>query len=276
MAEPETLVTGADLQDIEALLAASMEHEVDGVGYQVLPKGYEIVVPDVEKHLLHPYRPKGTATFSEVASFVEYVAAHKGSGTAVWANSSTHELAAILDGHAPAHVIENERAGWGQHRASFKMRYTTSWTAWMGFTGAWQLQEDFANFLEERIGDIADPPGAALFEIVRTLRVRVNAIWENIINTAHDGVQFRWQEEVNTGDVTMPEQLALVLTPFDGGAPVLIKARLRYTKPDSHGKVKFRFVLGEESQRVIDEAFDDICKTVLAGTAVPLYRGGFV
>ncbi len=271
------LVHGRDLRDIESLMAAATAHEIDGVAVNVVPHGWEAQVVDVEKHLLHPYRRKGTATMSEVESFIAYVSAHKEPGTAVWADSNAHILTARLNGHSPSEISDDDGllAGWGDHKAVFAMRFSPAWTAWTGFDNRQMDQVSFANFLEERISEIADPPGADLFEVVRTLRVHVNATWENIINTQHNGVQFRWSEDVNTGDVTLPEKLALVLSPFDGGSLVQLEAKLRFTKPDSNGRVKFHYVLGEETRRILDELFGDICQAVLAGTGVPVYRGTF-
>lgn len=262
-------LNSADLSDVEALLTAAMEHEIDGVAFQVLPEGYKVVVPDLEKHAAAPYRKRGRATFTELDSFIAYLRTHRIDGSEVFATSNDHCLLARINGHS------NLEPGWGDHQALFSMRFTPSWTAWTGFANNNLSQIDFANFLEDRIGDIAEPPGADLFEMIRALRIHVNATWENVVNTQHNGVQFRWTEDVSTGDVVLPEKLSLVLAPFDGADPVEVVAKLRFKKPDAQGRVYFFFVLGEEVRRILDEAFAGICQRVGDETGVPVYRGSF-
>ena len=183
-----------DYEDIEALqLVAHSEGWI-----------HELV--DNERFLAHPRRKRGTVTLRDGMSFAQYVNAQKTPETMIFADGI--KLTAIFNHHEPSSTL-SELAGWNDHRAEFEMKFTPSWTAWTGFDDHWQTQQDFAEFLEERIPDIADPPGADLLEIVRTLRMKVETHWENVIVLQNDAVQMKWVDEVSTGDVKIPENITL-------------------------------------------------------------------
>lgn len=242
--------------------------EVNGVSVIRTADGYEVV--DTEKYEATPRRKKGTATFRDAASFKAYIDRHAdASETVIFRDPESHTFECIFDHHAG---VALDIAGWGDHRAKLELRYTPSWTAWTGFAGRWLGQQEFAEFLEARIGDIAFPDGAQLLEIVRTLRIKLEVLWQNTVVLQNNTVQLTWQEEMTTGNVIVPEDFTLVLRPFDGAENGTVDAKLRFTKPDSTGKVKFKFDLGESARTALDFALEGIAAD-LAKLDVPVFTG---
>lgn len=272
----------ANLRDLEALITAQFDMDIDGVKLAVIPAGYQIVVPEIEKRLAAPKRKKGRAELDDLDSFIGYVDSQKGPGTAIWANASTVSLTARLNGHG-------ESAGWGDHIAEWAIKFSRQWQAWQLTDRQQFSQAEFADFLEARVGEIADPPGANLHEVIRAFRVHVNATWENRISNVHNGVNLQWKEDVDTGTIVFPEKLQIVLTPFEGAASVLpasniglapgqvfFSARLSFTKPDSNGRVKFAYDLDETVLQIVEEAFNAVRGIIAAKLPdVPVYSGSF-
>lgn len=256
---------------------------IDGVeGLQLVAHSdewkHELI--DVERFAPSPRRKQGHVTLRDGMSFVQYVLAQKTPSTVIFADAN--KLTAIFNHHEPNRQTPDETimpdltAGWNDQRADFEMKFTPSWTAWTGFDDTWLGQKDFAEFLEERIPDIAEPAGADLLEIVRTLQIKVETNWQNVITLQHDGVRMTFTDDVSTGDLIVPDQIKLVLTPFDGSQPVGITARIRFSKPDGNGRVKFMFRLGEIVQQTLDDALEQIAKTVTESTGVQVLMGRLV
>ncbi len=60
---------------------------------------------------------------------------------------------------------------------------------------------------------------------------------------------------------------------FDGGENVVLDAKLRFSKPDSAGKVKFKFDLSENARAVLDGAINKITEQLSGETGVPVFKG---
>ena len=248
---------------------ASLPDTVNGVCIIRTGDGYEVV--DTEKYEASPRRKRGKATFRDRDSFAAYITRHSDSKSVIFVDPEAHTFECIFD-HHEAGELDPSEAGWGEHRALLELRFTPSWTAWQSLNGWWIGQQDFAEFLELRIPDINHPDGAALLEIVRTLRIKLETNWSNTVVLQNNTVQMTWTEDMTTGNVVVPEDFTLVMRPFDGGDNEVLTAKLRFTKPDAQGKVKFKFDLGENLRAVLDAAVDKIAAS-LDETGVPVFKG---
>lgn len=270
------------VESIQSLALAGQKVEIDGITVLTLPDGYHAVIPDVEKFKAYPDRKRGKATFLEIADFARYVERHRTPGTEIYASQLPPAFTAYLDGNAA------EAAGWSEFQATWSLKMSREWKAWDHPTG-WFEQVAFADFLEARMGEIADPPGGELHTVIRAFKVNVNAVWENTVSKVHNGTNLVFREEVNTGNVVFPDHLIVVLKPFDGAEKILpasdigleagkvmFRADLKFTKPDASGKVKFGYALGEDFLK-IQEDIDVALRAHLATelTGVPIFRGSY-
>lgn len=257
--------------DIVARAAGAQEH--NEVPFVVVPEGHRIEVVDVERFQDQPNRKRGRLVFHDIDSFIHYVSKHKNPQTLALVDLTRASIAAVLNHHGPA----RNDAGWGDHQARYDPRWTPAWTAWTGFDDKWQTQSDFAEFLEERIGDIAVPDGAQLLEVVKNLRMNLNVRFDSS-KVLHNGtVQLTYHEDLESGggakgDLKVPEYFTLLLKPFDDAEPVTIEARLRITPPRD-GEVRFMFKLGERVREVKDEQIAAMVQRVEEATDLVVLNG---
>lgn len=270
----------------------------DGTPTQVLitPQGLksQSVKPFLDEYRTAPERRRGTATLTDLPSFIAHVNRFKDEDSALFANADPQKpgLVAVLDYH---------RAGadgaprFGQHRASYAFPLSDEWKAWFQANGLKMTQGDFAAFLEDRIGDIAAPPvdgeeatpaaklaqllggkfasPQRLMDLSRGLSVRVDEKVAQVANlqTGEANIQFTTQHSDENGQPLKVPSLFLVTIPvFKSGAPYQLAVRLRYRV--SHGSVSWFFEL-HRPDRVFEHAFNEACEKAGNETGLPLYQG---
>lgn len=219
-----------------------------------------------------PVRKTGQVTLTEAVSFAAYVNDHKVEAhTEVWADRDHGRLVAVLNGHAR----RDPAAGWGDHRATLELRFTPAWKAWTAINGRQLPQAEFADFLEDNLPDVVEPDGAALLEVATSIQATVGAVVKSAIRTDNGEVQVRYEEQVEgkagrAGDLTIPTRIALRLTPFEGGEPYRVEARLRWRA--GNGSLTLGVVL-DRPDDVVRAAFGDLVELVEAETDLVVLHG---
>ncbi len=254
---------------------AMKAQELNGVPYVTLPAGHTIAIPDTEKYEPNPRRKRGEAVLREAASFKAYVIRHATDASVIFADIDRLTFHAILDHHEPADQESPvvSAAGWGDHTATLQLTKTRQWIAWMSLNQRVLSQEQFADFIDERITEIAEPEGAKLAEMVRNLHIRLDTTWENVINPYDDTVKLVWKEEMKTGTVEVPRQLQLVMAPLEGTKAVTITAKLKINKPNAQGKVGFVISFGDEARQALELEFAAALGEIAEATKVPVFQG---
>lgn len=219
-----------------------------------------------------PVRKTGQVILTEAVSFAAYVNDHKVEAhTEVWADRDHGRLVAVLNGHAR----RDRAAGWGDHRATLALRFTPAWKAWTAINGRQLPQAEFADFLEDNLPDVVEPDGAALLEVATSIQATVGAVVKSAIRTDNGEVQVRYEEQVEgkagrAGDLTIPTRIALRLTPFEGGEPYRVEARLRWRA--GNGSLTLGVVL-DRPDDVVRAAFGDLVELVEAETDLVVLHG---
>lgn len=215
-----------------------------------VPAGYSIETIDMEPYSPHPRRATGRFQFTRVQSFMEYIGAldavHALPGARRVFAAETGAMTCYFDAHGTD-------PGWHEHVAEFTPTETPSWKAWAAASGRWFAQAEFAEFLEDRITEIARPDGATLHTIATTLKVKTNIDFQSGISIHSGQVQLVYQEQMDAGagakgDIAIPETLTLVLTPYEGGKAYEAQARFRFRA--LAGKATFQYHLGDEISRI--------------------------
>ncbi len=245
----------------------------DGVWGVVLAGDARHDLIDVEPHLAHPRRKRGTISVDRPVSLAAYVNAHSGPGTALYADQRRLRVVAVLNDHVPEGDVSCP--GFGDYRAVLDLLPTPEWTAWRTASGKWMGQEDFADFVEEHVDDVVTPPGADLLELARTFEATKGAQFRSAVRLDSGQRQLTYSETIDaragqSGQVVIPERFTLGLAPFDGVDAYRIEARLRYRIGE--GALRLAFVL-DHADRVQRCAFDDVVQTVEADTARPVFFG---
>ena len=240
-----------------ALRAAVASHSAEaawgtvGLPFVVVPEGY--AVKSLEHLLDRPARRKADAHFTEGASFSRYVNDFGGEQTLVLASLEERRVTALLDYHAAGPEGD---ASWCGLRATLSLRLGPEWTAWTGGHNKPLTQLAFAEFLEEHAEQIVQPDAAAVLEVAKHLEAVKTVRFERGVSLGNGAVQLTYHEEIQgkgRGQVEVPEEFKLALTPFVHGAKsYAVRARLRYRIEDD--RLTFRYVL-HQPERILEDAF---------------------
>lgn len=141
----------------------------------------------------------------------------------LWADIDQRRITAILDGNN----------GLREHTATLQLRLSREWTEWANADGKLLKQAEFAQFLEDHISTIGHPAGGVLLDVAQTLQATTSTQFKQQAILANGQRQFRWEETVEaragqSGELQIPNELVLVLRPFQGSDPVQITARFRF------------------------------------------------
>lgn len=271
----DEIMGGANAVDTAIRAGVALaEHtrDVGGVRVVTVPDGYAL--RSLEAIAAEPSAKRGAAKLHDVASFVAYVNAHKAAGTTIgWTvGASTHELPsvlAVLDGHG------TDAPGWGRHTAALEFKYSRQFNAWHGISGKAHDQATIAEFVEERIGDIAQPSGGELFEMVRAFTVSRNIQYSAAMNLNSGAVDlvYRNADETaaNPSTVRVPEVFTLAIPIFAGDDRVAVSVRFRYRLQDG-GKLSITFKL-TQIEDVIEAAVLARVAAIEKGTGIAPLRG---
>lgn len=275
---PRTLIVNADGRETEVL---------------ILPEGLEAhsIKPFLDEYLEAPERRKGTAIVQDLDSFIEHVERFKDDDSALFADPSptAPTLTAVLDYH---------RAGgegaprFGEHRTRYVFPLSEEWRAWAGKNAQQMSQKDFAEFIEDRLADIADPEGAGdsarsladklggayaspsrLRDLSRDFSMREGAVVKEARNLSTGEVQLSYvtQHQDETGaPLKVPNLFLLHVPVFQMGVAYEVAVRLRYRSRE--GRIVWFYEL-YRPDRIFRDAFDDACHQAKSDTGLPLFVG---
>lgn len=137
-------------------------HEIEDINVAVVPAGFKPV--DLEPYMARPRHHNITREMATLAGFAEYVAAH-----------AIKERTAIYVDHYAALAVVNDidrtngAPVWGGHKAKLALQYTPEWKAWQGASGQFHPQRQFVDFIQDRAGEIVEPPLADLVQQLRSI-----------------------------------------------------------------------------------------------------------
>jgi uncharacterized protein YfdQ (DUF2303 family) len=237
-----------------------------------------------------PERRKGTAKALTLSSFIDLVQRHKMPHSVVFADTTWQKpnFVAVFDYHPVA--ADTLDARFGQHRARYDFPLSDEWQAWLGQDGKPMAQGEFAEFLEDRIRELATPTEAeaaeleALFrtkiaapnrlvELARGLQINVEAKVKNVVTLQSGAAQIAFEESHRDAEgkpLEVPGLFLIEIAPFFGGATVRVPVRLRYRV--SAGRVSWILMMVRPDWYVTQRVRDDLAQ-VRAETALEAYEG---
>lgn len=272
----------ADNPNLEAVIAAARKGvapvnllEGDHWLEVFLPVGPDgegkVVTVDGERRLPRPARKRGTVEVFDVASFNQVIADNADAGdAAIYLDRDPEKpvVEAVLNGNGRG------GAGWADFRVRLVFRPTPQWRKWREIDGKLLPQVAFAEFVEDNLADIADPPGATMLEIVTFLQATRSVDFKSGIRLGSGQVQFQNLEsidaKVGAGLIAVPEAFTLALAPLLGAPIYRVPARFRYRVQD--GKLQ----LGLKLQRVEDlmgQLIEDVVAKIERGANITVLDG---
>jgi uncharacterized protein YfdQ (DUF2303 family) len=233
--------------------------------------GYGSIL-DLEELRKQPDRPRGTYNPTDVESFIDYVTVHKDdSATTIWVHPTEGKVLAILDDNAAAETA------WREHKVDLTLQHSPEWEFWAKRDGELVDQESFAEHLREGLPDIAEPDGASLLEIATTFEAKTDVHFRSGIDLSSGEARFKYDEEIQAtgqtkadGEVSVPRQFVLALSPFLGEEKVQVVANLRHRTTGGNLRLGYKL---ERPERAIEDALqrvadrlDDRFERVYRGT----------
>ena len=224
---------------------------------------------DTERYAANPRRATGNATFRDVESFVAYVNRHAGDGTAIFADDQGG-MRAVFNHHATD-------PGWRDFTATLARPQTPAFRAWMATAGKAMSQYDFAEFLEVRLGEIAEPDGSVLLEAAQEFRAHKTLRFRSEKRLNNGQTQLEYIEQVEggadpgSGKLSLPAELVVVLQPFRDSDAFNVRVRLRWSLPDRN--VQFTLLFDDTLRDQLDAIYDAAIAAVREGTGLAVYRG---
>ncbi len=250
------------------------------------------VKPLLDVYNVLPDRRRGSAMLSDLASFVAHVNRFKSSASAIFADDDRKapRLVGVLDYH-PAGGIEE--ADWCGHRAIYTFPLSDAWKAWIEVDRRPVGQQAFAEWVEARILDIADPAVATtaaratatalgdlqlaaparLLDLSRGLALRAGVAVKNVVNLQTGEMQVGYVTEhtdASGAPLKVPGAFVVAIQVFRGGALYHLVARLRYRLKD--GSLSWFYEL-HGAERVFDHAFAEAIDTAGKNTGLPVFVG---
>lgn len=258
----EAMDAGAALARIQTIDPYADE----GLPYIVVPDGYKL--EDLEHILPAPTRKRGTTDLTDAKSFIAVVKSQKRPETSLYSTINPPSFTAVFNDTA-------DGAGWGDHRASYVPPLSPEWVTWVAASGRQQTQADFAQFIETNLPDIAEPAGADVLTVARTLEAKKKVNFASGVRLSDGSVQFVYEEDVQgsaqKGQMQIPETFVLAIPVFEGGDLWRMDANLRYRIQDG-GRLTIWYEL-LRPHKVQEAAVNELRAQISAATDLMMLSG---
>jgi uncharacterized protein YfdQ (DUF2303 family) len=240
---------------------------LDNHPYVVVPKDARIEC--LEGFLESPTRKRGTVTLNDVGSFVAYVNAEKTIETRLYGSYAAPGFTAVFNDH------DDGGAGWRDYRANYACPLSIEWKTWKGMDGKQMLQEQFAQFIENNLPDIANPPAADMLEISRSLEAKKKVNFASGIRLSNGQNELTYEEEISgtasKGKLIVPEEFIIGIPVLEGGIKYAVTARLRYRIGDG-GKMAMWYEL-LRPHKIVEDAVFAVWNDIADKTELPVFNG---
>ena len=236
----------------------------------ILPPDHEHHLIDLEAYQPVPRRTRARVELHEAESFSRYVVRHKDeAATVLYADLNSASVVAVLNDSA------SDLPGWGDHRATLKLRETQPWQHWAEFDGKPLSQQQFALHIEKGLDEIVQPDPLEMYELAQTFNAAIGVKFQQAGRIADGRRALHWEEQIDAqageqGDLTIPKQFLLRVAPFEGGPAYELRARLRFQIREAKLTLTYVLVRPEDVRKL---AFDDALSAIEDGTGMKALRG---
>ncbi|MCD8547128.1 MAG: YfdQ family protein [Aeromonadaceae bacterium] len=248
------------LSQWQALVTATQKPDLDGIrAHAIVPDGYEL--RDLESLRDNPSRVKASVKVLTQQALVGYLERFSTDDSVIFADVSNKRITGIIDYHSAT------LAEWCSHKAMYDCPLSEAWKAWTSVDKRSMGQLEFAEFLENRIADIAPvgevyagPSGAELLEMVLVFQETRKSEFKSVrrLNDGTFSVAFSDQNN-GSGQAALPEKIKLSIQPFHNGKHYLVECRVRYRLRDGELKLWVELI---EPDVTIEHAFNTVVDEV--------------
>lgn len=211
-------------QTAAALATAGLDTRIiENAPFVLIPPGYTL--SSLENLLPRPNRITTNPTFVSLESFIRYVNEFKDQSR-IFISPGGNALA-MLDAHT------KEGPAWQSHSATFKVTYSDRWTRWDQAARKTMTQRQFAEFVEDNLGDFLSPNGGTMLDISKTLQAEQNSTFKSGIRLENGDVQLTYEKTTvsragQKGEMEIPSQFSISIPILENEPPRPVEVRLRY------------------------------------------------
>lgn len=269
MSDPTSSPDGALIADLaRRAQSAGVPETIEAVHGEsiiarVVRNDERIDVVNLERLLDFPDRPRGSATLHDPADFAGYVNRLRIPNTTVWADEKRGRITAVLNDHEQSDG-DGLVAGWRDHTAVLELQPDPDWQAFAEIDGEYLTQAKFAEFLSNYDTAFVQPDGARMLEVATSFKAHRKAEFSQAINLDNGDLQLTYNEETTAkttraGQIEVPRDLVVQLTPYLGYPLQQIEARLRW---QLEGSSLYMGIKLRRPDLVKRDAFADIRTTI--------------
>lgn len=282
----DAAVLNEALQNLHGAEIREIELVDDKALVAILPQGKRVVSLEdmLGEVVTKPRRRTGVTAAFDQGSFIDLVKRWGDqSSTVILADPdrSAPKLRAVFDHHPSG--PSNLDAGHRDHTVRYQCRLADEWKVWQKIHGKWLSHAEFAEFVEDRIQDLAPQPlgdekAKAFGELVhgtwgnptdliahsRGLQINSSTLIRSAVTLATGEIALSYEVKhtdgsTSGGSVQVANLFLLSIPVFYGGQSYRIPMRLRYRAPE--GKIVWSCHL-YRAEEVFDDAFLDLVKLV--------------
>ena len=298
------LEAAKNLLPVEMLAVGEYDETVTDVRIASLPAGRSLVSVKkfIDEYRTEPERRKGTATLTDLGSFIQHVRRFSDDDSVIFAKDDRQHpaLVAVLDYHRSG---PEGSPRFGEHRACYQFPLSDEWLAWNAQNGRIMSQVDFARFMEDRLVDVAQAEegsssvtwakrlemrfasASELLALSRGLQVNIKRNVKNKHDAGSGITQFIFESEASGpggAPLDVPGAFLLSIPIFKRGDLYPVPARLRWREND--GMLQWFYELARLDavfEHAFSEALDIVHsgrpaeegKPAQVGTGLPILRG---
>lgn len=225
--------------------ATALNAKLYGEGVVALPDNFN--VHDLEMHLTHRRRLRGSMATSVIAHFAAYVGVHAEVGATVFVDPDRMNATAVLNLGAPG------EPGHADNTATFSPKATAAYRALVGIAnGQAKRQSDIAEFLEDWRENVRCQHGeqpmefAAAVAAIRKVTIESLSKRENTAEQLSESRSAFDQVRAVSGDGVLPTRIVFSCAPYVGFEQRTFEARLAIITGEKAPSITLRIVKAEE------------------------------
>lgn len=250
--------------------------------YAVVPDGYKLQTHDLaernermderrfEIENQRPLRNRGLIRVADVDSFTYMVGRENiQETTIVLADMQERSFNAVIN-----FAQDGKTAGFSDRCISLELVKTLEFQRWNEMNRRRLSQRQLADFLEENLENIADPPAAEVVEMITNLKVKRNATYHSVIDTQTGAQSISFSEDIKgetvNGSMDFRSKFSVVITPFIGSSPYNIDCSMRFSTDESRLQVFFSMLNLAKVEEHAFNAENDKIREAMKKLGVPV------
>lgn len=257
---------------LRAGLALSDFQEIDGHPFLLIPDETKLTSLDIFKN--NPSRRQGNTSLRDPESFCRFVMEENSAETRIYGNLKEGRFRAVFNDHC-GDKLATPVAGWRDYTATYACPQSVEWSTWKSNSGQQMNQVKFAQFIEDNLPDIAEPPAAEMLEVSRTLEAKKKVNFAQGIRLSNGQNELTYEESIEgtagKGKFKIPEEFTIGIPVLEGGLRYAVQCRLRYRITDG-GQLAMWYEI-VRPHKIMEDAIGEVWKKIEDHTGKKIFNG---